>query len=306
MTVKQSLLRGSQLLKQKNIKSAPLDAELLLLEALKEKKRSNNRLWLCAHPEYALTIKESAKYKKLIYRRAKHEPLAYIVRRKEFYGLDFYVNKNVLIPRPETETLIEAIIQNNKKEKTNPEKTIFIDIGAGSGCIPIVISKLFNFSRIYAVDISQKALLVARANAKKHNAAKKIRLIRGDLFQPLASKRKIKNASHLIVTANLPYISAADIKNLPQGVKKYEPLMALNGGKSGTVLIERLLAEIYSFSKRHNKKQYIWIFLEIGAGQKNAIAGKTMKYFKNAGISFIKDLSGKDRVAKVAIKPYFC
>lgn len=301
MTIKQSLLWGFRHLEQEKINSAAIDAELLLLEALNEKEHRKDRLRLCAHPEYALTKAESAKYKKLISRRAKHEPLAYIIKHKEFYGLDFYVNKNVLIPRPETETLIEALIQNIKEEKIDPEKAIFIDIGTGSGCIPIVASGLFKFSDIYAADISQKALLAARLNAGKHNEIKKIRFIEGDLFMPLSLEPKIKNASHLIITANLPYIKSADIKTLPRGVKKYEPHMALDGGKSGIVLIERLLAEIYSFRKRHTNKQSMHIFLEIGFGQKSLIAKKVKEYFKNAKAAFLKDLSGKYRIAKVAI-----
>lgn len=302
MTVKQSLLWGFRLLKQKGINSASLDAELLLLEALRERKSAKDRTWLSAYPEYAPTKLEITKYKKFIYRRARYEPLAYIVQHKEFYGLDFYVNKNVLIPRPETETLVEAVTESIKKEKTDPQKIIFIDIGTGSGCIPIAVSRFFEFSNIYAVDISKKALLVARLNAKKYDAAKKIRFIKGDLFAPLAPKQEIENASHLIITANLPYIRSADIKILPQGVKKYEPHIALNGGRSGTVLIGRLLAEISSFSKRHTKKQSMHIFLEIGFGQKPLIAKKINKYFKNAKVVFLKDLSGKYRIAKVAIK----
>ncbi len=306
MTILNALKQGSEKLKKAKIDSAYLDAEILLLASLNRKNGPKDRVWLYAWPEFDLSEAEAGKYRLFITRRSRHEPLAYITGRQEFYGLNFYVNRNALIPRPETEHLIETVAETIKKEKLDEKKIIFIDIATGSGCIPITLSKLLKFKKIYAGDISAKALRLARLNAKALRESKKIIFIQGSLFDPLKNNARLIGAEHLFISANLPYIKTGELKKLPPCVKNYEPALALDGGKSGTDLIKRLLAEISLFCRRHNDKKTIHLFLEIGFGQKSEIAKEITEHFKKAKMAFTKDLSGKYRIIKVAIKPNFC
>jgi release factor glutamine methyltransferase len=154
---------------------AAFDVEILLAFVLKKPKE-----FLYAHPEKKLTAAQLAHFKKLITRRAKHEPIAYITNQKEFFGLNFYVDKNVLIPRPETETLVEATISNIKYPISNSQT--IVDIGAGSGCVAVSLAKRFPNAKIFATEISSGAMKVARKNARHHKAA--VIFFRGNLISP--------------------------------------------------------------------------------------------------------------------------
>jgi release factor glutamine methyltransferase len=175
-------------LKTKNIKSAQLEAGLLLAHLLKKKE------FLFTYPEKKLTTNQFNKYRALIKRRLNLEPIAYLTGHKEFYGLDFRVNKNVLIPRPETEMMVEETL---KLITNNPQPTTIIDIGTGSGCIIIALAKeLLNKElgikdyEFFAVDNSEAALVVAQKNAKLHGVEKKIKLLKGNLLKPLIHNSK--------------------------------------------------------------------------------------------------------------------
>lgn len=228
MTIKQALIEAT-----KKLKSA-LDADILLSHAIDKSKE-----YLYTYPEKNLTKKQTEKYNRLIKKRIKKIPVAYLTNHKEFFNLDFYVDKNVLIPRPLTESLVEEVIKEAKNKKIN-----IADIGTGSGCIAIALKKHLPQATVYATDISIAALNVAKKNAKKHRV--KIKFFQGDLLAPLSNK-KID-----IIVANLPYLTKSQIKN----ELKYEPKTALLGGDK---YIKKLLRQAKELKYQPEK-----IFLETG------------------------------------------
>ncbi len=268
MTIRKALKTAADKLKKRRIPFASLDAEVLLSHVLK-KPRSYLYIW----PERKFTRKQETRYKKLIKQRLKHEPVAYLINNKEFYGLNFYVNKNVLIPRPETECLIDKILKIKKPYA-------IADIGTGSGCIAITLKKYLPKAKIYASDVSKKALVVAKKNAKKHKT--KILFKEGDLLEPW-KKFKLD-----VIVANLPYLKPKLMKhpNL-----KFEPTIALDAGKKGLDLYERFFNQM---NKYHPKTKAI---IEIESGQVKAIQKIIKKNLPKAKVSIIKDLAGRDRVA---------
>ncbi|OGF21082.1 protein-(glutamine-N5) methyltransferase, release factor-specific [Candidatus Falkowbacteria bacterium RIFOXYB2_FULL_38_15] len=263
MTIKQILINT------KNI--SPLDAEILLSFVIKKSKE-----FLYTYPEHKLTIGQIKNFKNLVNRRTKDEPVAYLTNHKEFYGLNFYVNKNVLIPRPETETLVEEIIENNKNKKIT-----IADIGTGSGCIAITLAKFLPKAKIHATDICKKALNVASKNAETHNV--KINFIQGDLLEPL------KNKKIDIVVANLPYgwkewknISSAETSGL-----NFEPQKALFTEENGLYLYRKLFEQI---------QLPVTLYLEFDPRQKKDLQKIIKKYLPKYKIKIKKDLAGRDRV----------
>jgi release factor glutamine methyltransferase len=316
MNIFQCLTWGKQKLSSNERKNdgINLDIEILLVKSLNNKY---DRAWLYAHPEYKLTPAEAARFRRHIARRAKGEPVAYITRHKEFYGLDLAVNKHVLIPRPETEMIVEEAITkiNNQSTRNRGEEIknkkpeirnfLLIDAGTGSGCIPIAILKKIPVTNSelqvtsYAIDISRKALLMAKKNAKKHGLGSKIKFWRGNLLEPIInnSKFKIQN-SKLIITANLPYLSPQMYQKNYQGLR-FEPKQALVAGKNGLQLYEELLEQISTLKKMLNC--YIVILLEIDPGQSKIIMKLIKKYLPGASMEIKKDLAGRNRVVEVKL-----
>ena len=324
MNIQQSLKTSTNKLKQKNIPSADLDAEVLLLEALNKfgvhslecnkscysqvktayrlkPELQKNKTWLYINNNYELNKEEEKLFNSFINQRLKHKPVAYIINKKEFYGYDFYVDENVLIPRPETELIVEEV----SKILTANKKFNLIDIGTGSGCIIISIlnelAKNKNKKVIhsaYANDISCEAIKIARINAKKYNLNKKIKFIEND-FGKFLDEKDFYNSNELIITANLPYIKNEDYKNLSVNVKKYEPKIALIAGKDGLVYIEELIETVLKIKKRC--KQKIYIFIEADPDQMSKIKSLFRRNFKNIIIKIIKDLNQKKRIISIEI-----
>ncbi|MFH1980191.1 MAG: peptide chain release factor N(5)-glutamine methyltransferase, partial [Patescibacteria group bacterium] len=368
-----------------NTTTPHLDAELLLCFALEKYNRgpkpevvllSNSvyrsktsvfghrmsiitREHLFTHPEKKLTKFQLANYKKLINKRIKGEPVAYLTNHKQFYGLDFYVNKNVLIPRPETELIthnVERITHNTQHTTCNTQHVTFIDVGTGSGCIIISIIKQIqsqfpispalpseagqaNF-KFLALDISKPALAVARKNAKIHNVYNKIKFLhgnllepvilkskifkkrqnpppnrrgdsdeatflQGDLLKPLLDKSSIVNCqSSIIITANLPYLTPAQIKNSPS--IKYEPKLALSAGSDGLKYYKKLFKQInvmrstlalLDLSAGLCIPHYAFhVLCEIDQSQTHKIKKILKKEFCEFNLTIKKDLSGKNRL----------
>jgi release factor glutamine methyltransferase len=299
MTLSQTFTKYSKLLKSS---SPVLDVELLLAFTLKKSKE-----YLYTYPEKKLTTKQLYNFTTLFKRRLKGEPIAYILGHKEFYGLDFKVNKNVLIPRPETEQLVEEVINYCQSKIQNlKSKTSIIEIGIGSGALIISLAKSichpacppelqrrWELSRrmnkclvpqYIGTDISAKALTVAKQNAKLHKV--KIKFLQGNLLNPL--KSKIQNLKSSILVANLPYLETKQLNN-PQ--LNYEPRTALSGGPDGLKYYRELFQQIQKY-----KLQPEAIFLEIGHNQADRITELAMQVLPKYKITAKKDMCGFDRI----------
>jgi len=283
MTVKQTLKNSTDNLS--NISSTPsLDAEVLLCYVLKIGKTK-----LYQDLEKKLSTEQLKKYQTLIAQRKKYKPVAYLTRHKEFYGLDFYVDERVLVPRPDTELLVEEIIKYAKKNKN--QQLEIADVGTGSGCIAIALAKYLPAAKIYAIDISPKALAVAKINMGKHHLAKQIKLLRGDLLAPL--KKKVG-----IIVANLPYLAQKNIPHIAPDVIDYEPAQALFAGADGLKYYQKLLSQANYYLRQPGL-----IVLEIDPSFKDKILRLAQKAFSKSKITIKKDLAGQDRVLIIKIDP---
>lgn len=272
MTIKEALIFSNN--KLKYLDPYFLEGEILLSFILKKPKE-----YLYAHPEQKLTEAQLKNFKKLIGRRLKKEPIAYLIKQKEFYGLNFYVDKNVLIPRPETELIIDEVLRI-----ANCELRIAIcDIGTGSGCIAVTLAKLLAKAKITAIDIYPSALKIAKKNAKINGVLKNIQFKKSNLFS------KLKNYKFEIIVANLPYLTKKELTNVP-----YEPRQALFGGKNGLEIIEKFLSQAKNILKPDSI-----ILLEISPTQLNNIKKLVKKYLPDKKIKFIKDLNNKTRLIKI-------
>ncbi len=257
-----------------------LEAELLLASLL---ERPRTYLW--AHPEASLPPQQAADYAAWVQRRAAGEPLPYIIGQSEFYGLTFTVTPDVLIPRPETETLVEAALA---WLKMHPVSTA-VDVGTGSGCIAVALAVHAPSLRLYATDISPAALQVARANAERHNVAERLTFLEGDLLMPLPEP------IHLIVS-NPPYVTEEEWDALPLSVRR-EPRTALLAGADGLDAIRRLLAQ----AQRRLRPGGLML-VEIGERQGQAAQALAQAAFPKAEVTILPDLAGKDRVLSIAFE----
>ena len=278
-------------------KISPLDLDILISHAI-EKPRE----FILAHPEHAISKKQIAAISRLIARRTKSEPIAYILGRKEFFGLDFKVSENTLVPRPETEMLVDKTLQKLQEARNKKQKTIIIDVGTGSGNIIISIAhnkKREEKIKFYGIDVSKKALEVAKKNAEIHNVNKKIKFLHGNLLNPIIEnlKLKIKNST-MIIAANLPYLDL-EWKNLLTDTEtkglKYEPGIALYSGEDGLDSYRELADQIQRIK---SQTKSITVICEIGHLQKKEM--KNIFSFAKK-IEFKKDLSGKWRICVVEI-----
>ena len=216
---------GSKILKEKNISSFNLDSEILLSKILKKKRQE-----LLRNLKNNINKEDSIKFSNLIYRRSTNEPIAYILKKKEFWSKLFYVTKDTLIPRPETELMVDKLIKMYKNKK----KISILDMGTGSGCIIIsLLSELHNSSGI-AIDISYKALEIAKKNAISNCVSQKIK------FLNIPFSRYF-NKKHDLIVSNPPYISTREFQCLSEDIKKFEPRIALDGGNDGLDLIKKVI-----------------------------------------------------------------
>ncbi len=269
-----------------------LDLELLVAHTL-----GKSREFVITHPEIKLSPSQISNLKSQISRRLKHEPIAYILGEKEFFGLPFKVNKSTLIPRPETEQIVDLTL-NILKTKNQKLKTDIIDIGTGSG--NIIISLAYNIkhkacNNFYGIDLSSDALKIAKQNARSNKVGKKIKFIQGNLLQPLFKK----DLGNSIIIANLPYLSKKIYEETMPDVKNFEPKSALYSAKEGLAHYEELFSQINNFSSV-NSHQFT-VFLEFSPEQKVKLNKLAKKYFPQAKLKFFKDLSGKWRILEINI-----
>ena len=279
------------------VSTARLDVEVLLAEALR-----TDRTGLYRRYSSPLDREEIDKFWQLVERRGKREPLPYITSRQEFWSLEFLVDPRVLIPRPETEVLVETVLQilqnggrlrRRKRGRDMQGKVKLLDVGTGSGCIAIALAKELPEAEIWAVDISAAALMVAEANATRHEATRQMTFLEGDLLAPVADQE----GRFDLIVSNPPYVAAEELSTLQEEIQKWEPYLALNGGKAGTDFHQRLIAE----SPRY-LRQGGWLVMEIGQGQERVIASLAAEQEVFAHVRFAKDYAGVERVAAIQTK----
>ncbi|MDH4330776.1 MAG: peptide chain release factor N(5)-glutamine methyltransferase [Candidatus Moranbacteria bacterium] len=286
-----------------------LDLEILISHVTRK-----SREFSLAHPEQKLSFFQKFRLEKLVKRRIQQEPISYLTGSKEFFGLNFAVNRNTLIPRPETELIIEDILSSipSSDEKTS---TTFADIGTGSGNIIISLASRLsilsphasnpnsNFSFIGS-DISRGALRIAKKNSKTHGLKNSIKFFHSDLLKnkKLLSCINDQLTDRLVIIANLPYLSKEIYENSPKDVQGFEPKSALFSPKRGLWHYEQLLQQIKKLSQKSKIKSRIRIYLEISPEQKEEIEEIAIEIFPNSKIESQKDLAGKFRICKINLQ----
>ena len=236
---------GSKQLKKNDIFSHKLDSEILLSKVMKKRREE-----LLVNLDQHVSSKVICGFKKLIERRSLKEPIAYIIKEKEFWSKKFYVNQDTLIPRPETELMVEKIINIFKNKKL-----FILDIGTGTGCIILSILSELNNTKGIGIDISAKAIQIATQNSKQHKLINRVKFYR-------KSFNNIYNYKFDLIVSNPPYIKSKDIKNLDDDIKKFEPKLALDGGNDGLDVIKKVIYKSKSILKKKGM-----LALEIGNEQ---------------------------------------
>lgn len=276
MTIREILLKYSKELEE--ISSTPrLDVEILLQKAL----GNVDRLYIHLNLEKVLSEEEDNLFLKLINERLNNRPIAYIVGNREFMGLDFYVQEGVLIPRPDTEILVEEVIEIGK----NKDEIEILDIGTGSGAITVSLAKYLDNANLTSVDISEIALEVGKKNAISNNVDNKIEFIKSNLFTEIDKNKKFD-----IIVSNPPYIRKKDVETLESQVKDFEPYTALEGGEDGLDFYRKITEQAKLYLKENGVLAY-----EVGHDQSEDVS-KLMEINGYTNIYTKKDLQGIDRV----------
>ena len=244
-----------------------------------------DRVGLYIGLERRLASEQTSAFSTLIQRRISHEPTAYITGHKEFYGLDFQVAHPVLIPRPETELLVEKAIELTTTFFTH--SCLIADVGTGCGAIAIALAVNLPHAKIYATDISRATVDIAKSNCHRHGVSDRVTLLQGDLLDALPEP------VHLII-ANLPYVKKSELFKLSPEISRFEPLLALSGGADGLEMIEGLVSQAEGNLLRGGA-----ILLELGHDQGQAACALARKHFPKSKIGITTDLGGLDRVISI-------
>ena len=277
MTLAEALHAAQSRLREAGIDDAGLEAEVLLRHAL-----DLDRAQLYARLHEGLDETHRADFQRLINRRVAHEPTAYIVGHKEFYGIDLEVTPDALVPRPETELLVDEAL------RVAPDGPCAIaDVGTGCGAIAVALATRLPHAVIYAIDDSERALALAARNVERFGLTSHIRLLRGDLLDPLPE------AVDLIV-ANLPYVKTSDWETLPPEIREHEPRAALDSGPNGTEALERLLRVAPSYLRPKGR-----LLAEIAWDEGELLVEVARECFPRARVTIEKDLAGLDRILMI-------
>jgi len=315
--IRGALRTGISQLREKHVASYTLAAELLLLHVL-----GRDRAWLYAHPEEPIGAQELDTFLSLISRRANGDPTQHLTGKQEFWSLEFEVTPDVLIPRPETEHVIEVALDRlalcevraGRAQKTNGEGFLIADIGTGSGCLAIALAKELPAATVYATDISPAALAVARRNAERHGVAGRIHFLESDLSRPLAADLALaqfgagratdsamddwaRESAFELIVSNPPYIPKRDANTLAREVRDHEPAIALYGGEEGYELYAGLIA----LAERHLKPGGIFV-AELGHDSLAAVQPLLdARQWTAVGVN--NDLAGIPRVIAAERRP---
>ena len=264
-----------------NISDSGIESEVIIRKVL-DLDRNN----FFATLDNPIPMRKTSQIKKNLQQRISGIPLSYITKNREFFGIDFFVNENVLIPRQESELLVEKVISFCEKQKET--KFTIADIGTGSGALAISIAKNLNNVNLIATDISNKALQIAKKNAKNINVSRKISFLRSNLLENLKTPVDV-------IVANLPYISTSEMHTLSLEVKK-EPKRALLGGENGTDLIAKLIRQSPKHLKKNGK-----LILEISPSQKNIVFSLIKENFPKSNPKVHKDYAKTERAISIEI-----
>ncbi|MCH8814578.1 MAG: peptide chain release factor N(5)-glutamine methyltransferase [Chloroflexi bacterium] len=278
MNVKEALLKGRRLLESIGSDEAPLEAELLLRHAL-----SVDRVHLYQRLNDDITPRQEHRYHRFLDRRLAREPTAYITGHREFFGLEFEVAPAALIPRPETEVLVEIAIDFIQRQYADQPITV-ADVGAGSGAIAVALAHTLPNINVIATDTSKRALKLAERNAARHGVTGRIEFVHGNLLAPLDEPIDV-------IASNLPYVRTSDWEALPPEIRGYEPKAALDGGVDGLRLIRRLLKQ----APQHLKPGGA-LFAEIGDEQGPLAEEAANTLVPNSDVHVRPDLAELDRV----------
>jgi release factor glutamine methyltransferase len=273
MNIYSAVLEGTNILKKRSIKTAQLDTEILMAKTL-----DVNREYIILNNNKILGKKNLEYFKKLVQERATRKPIAYLLNKKFFWNSEFYVNKNSLIPRPDTEIVIEQVLKLTK----NKNKLSVLDIGVGSGCILLTILKERKNFYGTGIDVSKNSLNICKKNAKNLLLEERTKFYKSDVD-------KFNQGKYDLIVSNPPYIKRCDLKYLERDVIRFEPILALDGGLDGLSVIRKVIKKSSELIKKNGK-----FILEIGFDQKN----KVIKLLNKKGFyinSTLKDLAMNDR-----------
>ncbi len=280
MKVSEILKEATEILNKSGISAPHREASSLMAFVLRKDKT-----FLIAHSEYELLDEEILRFQSVLERRKNREPFQYIVGKQEFYGLDFIVTQDVLIPRPETELIVENALQILSK-KNNPR---FLEIGAGSGCISVSILHNAKNATATAIDISENALQIARKNAENHQVADRLDLKISDIFT------EIKSEKFDLIVSNPPYIDSEDFAGLQPEVRDFEPKFALTDGENGLSIIEKIIKDAPEFLKPEG-----FLLIEIGFSQSKEVREICSPKIWQS-VEFIQDLQDIPRMLKAKL-----
>ncbi len=277
MTLAEALRAAQSHLHQLGIDDANLEAEVLLRHAL-----GFDRVALFSRLHEEIDRKQRNSFERLVDRRANHEPTAYIIGHKEFYGIDLGVSPDTLIPRPETELLVDEALRGTPKHPC-----ALADVGTGCGAVAIALAIRLPHHNVYGIDSSEKALELAARNVERLGLSDRVKLLHGDLVDPLPHPVEV-------IAANLPYVKTNDWEKLPLEIRQNEPRQALDGGPGGTAVLERLLR-----SARSRLRPGGCLVAEIAWDEGERLTKLAGECFPEAQVSVIKDLAGLDRILRV-------
>lgn len=284
MTLKDALMMGMDKLKSAGLEAPAVEAGVLLCQAA-----HRDKTFLYTHGETILSHEELCSYNEMINRRLQGVPLQYITGHQEFMALDFKVNPHVLIPRQDTEVLVETLMKHIGKHSAG--NIGILDIGTGSGCIAVSLAYYIKNCLVTAVDISDGALALAQQNAAALGVGSRIDFLKGNLFEGLEGKK------FDVIASNPPYIPSFEIDGLQTEVKDHEPLAALDGGTDGLDFYRRIIEKAPLYLKEEGLLAF-----EVGFGQSQAVSSLMKKSFKDIGI--VRDLAQIERVVTGRLKLY--
>lgn len=286
MTIKELLRKASHRLRMADVEHADKDAELLLAHVM-----DKPREFLITHPDRKVGKTLEGKYEKLLDRRKAHEPIAYLLGYREFYGRTFGVDAHVLIPRPETETLIEAALETVAEGAAEGKKIAVLDVGTGSGCIALTLAAEWPDAHALGIDISEEALAVARANAERLGLMDRADFSRLDISDPVAPAPKLPMHGYLVVSANLPYLPDFTWETRPRDIREHEPVKAFVSGADGLNHYRALLRRLSDWDLMPDL-----LLLEADPPQFAPLANLVRGAFRDHLIRIRKDLRGLDRI----------